>query len=54
MLAGFLSEKLRKSIFVLGMMMATLAVAMEQRGSEFLVDPIQCATNLESEVGNHG
>ena len=49
MLAGFLSEKLRKTIFVLGMMMMTFAGAMEQMDSEVLVDPVQCAINLESE-----
>ena len=54
MLDGFLSEKLRKSIFVLGMMMVTFAGAMEQMDSEVLVDPVHCATNLESEIGNHG
>ena len=54
MLAGFLSEKLQKSIFVLGMMMMTLAGAMEQMDSEVLVDPIHCAMNHESETGNYG
>ena len=54
MLAGFLSEKLRKTIFVLGIMMMTLAGATEQMDSEVLVDPVQCAMNLESEIGNHG
>jgi len=54
MLAGFLSEKLRKSIFMLGIMMMTLASAMEQPGSEVQVDPLQCAMNLESKVENHG
>ena len=54
MLAGFLSEKLQKTIFMLGIMMMTLAGAMEQIDSEVLVDPIQCAMNLESEIGNHG
>jgi len=54
MLAGFLSEKLQKTIFVLGIMMMTLAGAMEQMDSEVLVDPVQCAMNLESEIGNHG
>ena len=54
MLAGFLSEKFRKSIFVLGMMMVTLAGAMEQMDSEVLVDPVHCAMKVESEIGNHG
>ena len=54
MLAGFLPEKLRKTIFVLGIMMMTLAGATEQMDSEVLVDPVQCAINLESEIGNHG
>ena len=54
MLAGFLPEKLRKTIFMLGIMMMTLAGAMEQIDSEDLVDPVQCAMNLESEIGNHG
>ena len=54
MSAGFLSEKLRKSIFVLGMLMVTLAGAMEQMDGEVLVDPVQCAIELESEIGNHG
>jgi hypothetical protein len=54
MLTGFLSEKLQKSIFVLGMIMMTLAGAMEQMDSEAQVDPVQCAMNLESEIGNHG
>lgn len=54
MLAGFLPEKLRTTIFVLGLMMMTLAGAMEQMDSEVLDDPVQCAMNLESETGNHG
>ena len=54
MLAGFLPEKLRKTVFVLGIMMMTLAGAMEQMDSEALVDPIQCAMNPESKIGNHG
>ena len=54
MLAGYLSEKIRKTIFVLGIMMMTLAGAMEQMDSEVLVDPVHCALNLESEIGNHG
>ena len=54
MLAGFLSEKLRKSVFVLGMMMVTLAGAMEQMDSEAQVDPVHCAMNLKSDIGNHG
>lgn len=54
MLAGFLSEKLQKTIFMLGIMMMTLAGAMEQIDSEVLVDSVQCAMNLESEIGNHG
>ena len=54
MLAGFLSEKLRKSVFVLGMLMMTLAGAMEQMDGEVLIDPVPCAMELESEIGNHG
>jgi len=54
MLPGFLSEKLQKTIFVLGLIMMTVAGAMEQMDSEVLVDPVQCAMNLESEIGNHG
>jgi len=54
MLVGFLSEKLQKTIFMLGIMMMTLAGAMEQTDSEVQVDPVQCAMNLESEIGNHG
>ena len=54
MSTGFLSEKLRKTIFMLGIMMMTLAGAMEQMDSEVLVDHIQCAMNLESEIGNRG
>ena len=54
MLAGFLSEKLQKTIFMLGIMMMTLAGAMEQMDSEVLVDLVQCAINLESEIGIHG
>jgi len=54
MLAGFLSEKLQKTIFMLGIMMMTLAGAIEQTDSEVQVDPVQCAMNLESEIGNHG
>jgi len=54
MLAGFLSEKLQKTTFVLGIMMMTLAGAVEQMDSEVLVDPDQCAMSLESEIGNHG
>ena len=54
MLTGFLSEKLQKTIFVLGIMMMTVVGAMEQMDSEVLVDPVQCAMNLESEIGNHG
>ena len=54
MLAGFLSEKLRKTAFMLGIMMMTLAGAMEQTDSEVQVDPVQCAMILESEIGNHG
>jgi len=54
MLAGFLSEKLQKTTFILGIMMMTLAGAIEQMDSEVLVDPVQCAMNLESEIDNHG
>jgi len=54
MFIGFLSEKLRKTIFVLGMMMMTVAGAMEQMDSEVLADPAQCAMTLESKIGNHG
>jgi hypothetical protein len=54
MLTGFLPEKLRKTIFVLGIMMMTLAGAMEQMDSEVLGDPVHCAMNLESEIGYHG
>lgn len=54
MLAGFLPEKFRKSIFVLGMLMVTLSSAMEQMDSEVVADPVQCAMQLEREIGNHG
>ena len=54
MLAGFLPEKLRKTVFVLGIMMMTLAGAMEQMDSEVLLDPVQCAMHLENKLDNHG
>ena len=51
---GILPDTLRKTIFVLGVLMMTLAGAMEQMGGEAQVEADQCAMNIEVEVGNHG
>lgn len=49
-----LPERLRKTIFVLGIMMMTIAGAMEQFDLEAQVNPDQCAMNLRGEISNHG
>ena len=51
---GILPQTLRKTIFVLGVLMMTLAGAMEHKGGEAQVDAGQCAMNIEVEIGNHG
>lgn len=52
--SGILPERLRKAIFVLGVMMMTIAGAMEQLDLEAQVNPVQCAMNLKGEISNHG
>ena len=52
--SGILPERLRKTLFVLGVMMMTLAGAMEQFDPQAQVDPDQCAMNLNGEISNHG
>jgi len=51
---GILPDTLRKTIFVLGVLMMTLAGAMEQMDGKAQVDASQCAMNIEVEIGNHG
>jgi hypothetical protein len=52
--SGILPERLRKAIFVLGVMMMTIAGAMDQLDPEAQVNPDQCAMNLKGEISNHG
>jgi hypothetical protein len=51
---GILPDTLRKSIFVLGVMMMTLAGAMERMDGDAQIDVNQCAMHVEVEMGNHG
>jgi len=51
---GILPETFRKTIFVLGVLMVTLAGAMERMGSEAPIDTDRCAINIEAGAGNHG
>lgn len=51
---GILPETLRKTIFVLGVLMMTLAGAMEHAGGQVQNDAGQCAMKIEAEIGNHG
>ena len=52
--AGILPESLRKTMFVLGIMMMTLAGAMEHMDFEAQTEAGQCAMNLKSEIVNYG
>lgn len=51
---GILPETLRKTIFVLGVLMVTLAGAMEKMDGEDRIDAGQCAMNIEVETSHHG
>ena len=51
---GILPETLRKTIFVLGVLMMTLAGAMEHMGGNVQADTDRCVMNIEAEIGNHG
>jgi len=52
--SGILPERLRNALLVLGVMMMTIAGAMEQFDLEAQVNPDQCAMNLKGEISNHG